>query len=73
MLSETVLSRHASHPILAIKDHTRATVGIEQRWRRRKFLELTPGLLATGAIAGTGQDRGAGCLELYPAALARCG
>ena len=39
--------------------------------RRSQLLELTSGFLAARAIAGGGQNRRTGCLELYFAALAR--
>jgi hypothetical protein len=73
MLSEIFLSRHALYPILAIEDHACSTVGIEQRRRSRHLLDQTSGLLATGAIAGAGQDRRTDGVEPHLAASARCG
>jgi hypothetical protein len=70
VLFEKLLPRHASHAILSVQDVVRSTVGIEDGWRGSKLLEATSGFLATGAIAGHGQDRPANRLQLHLSASA---
>jgi hypothetical protein len=70
MLFEKLLPRHTLHAILSIEHVVSSTVGSEDGWRGIQLLEATSGLLATGAIAGAGQNRPADGLQFHLAASA---
>ena len=71
MFFKILLPRHALNSILPIQDQGCSTVGIEHGRRGSQLLELTSSFLATLAVARTGQNRWADCLEFHLTALAR--
>jgi hypothetical protein len=70
VLFKQLLPRHTLHAILSNQDIVGSTVGIEDGWRGGHLLEATSGFLATGAVAGTGQDRPTDGLQFHLAASA---